>query len=144
MANVLDAYALVALIGEEAAAGAVEKLLRSGGASITSINLAEALDVASRVHGIDERTLRNIIEPLTLSGNLDVVAPDVDAAWNTAHLRAGNYKRRNRPLSLADCYLLAAAGPEDHIATADPIVADVARAQGIGVIALPDSSGHRP
>jgi predicted nucleic acid-binding protein len=144
VAKVLDAYALVALIGEEPAAGAVEKLLRSPGATITSINLAEAADVASRVHRIDERTVRNIIEPLILSGDLDVVAPSVDVAWTAAHMRAVHYVRRGRALSIADCFLLAAAGPGDQVATADPVVADVARTEGIGVIALPDSSGRRP
>jgi PIN domain nuclease of toxin-antitoxin system len=144
VANVLDAYALVALIADEPAAGAVEKLLRSCGATITSINLAEAADVASRVHRIDARTVRNIIEPLILAGSLDVAAPPVDAAWTAARVRTAYYTRRGRALSIADCFLLAAAERGDHVATADPVVADVARAEGIRVIALPDSSGRRP
>jgi predicted nucleic acid-binding protein len=144
VANVLDAYALVALVADEPAAATVEKLLRSDGATITSINLAEAADVASRVHGIDERTVRNIIEPMILSNNLAVVAPSVNDAWTAAGVRAAYYTRRGRALSIADCFLLAAAERGDHVATADPVVADVARAEGIRVIALPDSSGRRP
>jgi hypothetical protein len=47
-------------------------------------------------------------------------------------------------VSLGDCFVLATAGPGDAVATADPVVAAVARAEGIGVESLPDSTGRRP
>ena len=40
---VLDAYALVALLGDEPAADAVSAMLGSGGCRISAINLAEAV-----------------------------------------------------------------------------------------------------
>ncbi len=144
MAEVLDAYALVALIVDEPAAQLVEELMRSGEAAITSINLAEAVDVSCRVHGLNERSVREIVEPLIFGAHLSVVAPIDTDAWRAARLRIGHYNRRTRPLSIADCFLLAAVTPADRVATADPAVAEVARAEGIDMIALPDSSGRRP
>jgi len=67
----------------------------------------------------------------------------VATAFKAARLRIEHYRRRERPLSLADCFLLAAASPEDRVATADPSVSEVARAEGIELLALPDSSGRR-
>lgn len=144
MAEVLDAYAIVALIVDEPAAQAVEQIVRSGNAAITSINLGEAIDVSARVHGLDPEETREIVEPLVLGGHLTVIAPSGTAAWRAARLRIAHYQRRTRPISIADCFLLAAAGSADRIATADPEVAEVARAEGIELIALPDSSGRRP
>lgn len=69
-------------------------------------------------------------------------------AWRPARrsgsLRARYYHRGECDLSLADCILLASAGDGERIATTDPAVATVARAEGIDVVALPDSSGQRP
>lgn len=144
MGQVLDAYALVALIADEPAAPRVEELLRAGGVRITSISLAEAVDVSCRAHGIAEEAVADAIDPLVYGGYLDVVAPDAAGAWRAASLRVAHYRRRERPLSIADCFLLAAAQPGDRIATADPLVAEVARAEGIEVLALPDSSGACP
>jgi predicted nucleic acid-binding protein len=144
VAEVLDAYALVALIADEPAAQIVEDILRAGDAAMTSINLGEAVDVSSRVHGLAEDTLRGIVEPLLLGGHLAVIAPDQSSAWRAAHLRTVHYSRSVRPISIADCFLLAAAGLDDRIATADPSVAEVARAEGIALLALPDSTGRRP
>ena len=58
MADVLDAYALVALIVNEPAAELVEGVLRAGDAAITSVNLGEAIDVSCRVHGFDEDAVK--------------------------------------------------------------------------------------
>jgi rRNA-processing protein FCF1 len=69
---------------------------------------------------------------------------DESVAWRGALLRARHYHRSTSALSLADCVLVASAGPDDSIATADPAVATAARAEGIDVIALPSSSGQRP
>ena len=49
-----------------------------------------------------------------------------------------------RPVPLADCFLIAAAGADDSVATADGPVAEAAREEGIAVHALPDSGGDRP
>jgi hypothetical protein len=47
-------------------------------------------------------------------------------------------------MSLADCFLVASVVDGVSIATADRPVAEIARAEGIEVIALPDSTGRRP
>lgn len=59
-------------------------------------------------------------------------------------IRASHYHRKTAALSLADCVLLAAAGPEDEIATSDRAVAVAAHHLGIGLIPLLDSQGERP
>lgn len=144
MADVLDAYALVALIVDEPAAELVEEVLRSGDAAMTSINLSEAFDVSCRVHGLREDAVRGVVEPLVLSGHLSVKAPHETSAWRAGHLRIAYYNRRSCPISIADCFLLAAASQDDRVATADPSVAAVARAEDIAVLPLPDSTGRRP
>jgi predicted nucleic acid-binding protein len=75
---------------------------------------------------------------------LSVLALDSAIALRAGEIRAVRYHRRTAPLSLADCVLLATAGPDDEIATSDGAVAAVARRLGIAVIPLPDSSGRRP
>jgi uncharacterized protein with PIN domain len=139
----LDAYALVALVADEPAAHEVEALLRQGNTALTTVNLAEAVDVVGRVHRVAEQDLREIVEPL-LSDVIATVRPTETEAWRAADIRARYYDRRTCALSLADCFLIAATGPNDSIATADPPIAAVARAQGRGVVSLPDTAGHRP
>lgn len=140
---VLDAYALVALLGDEPAAPEVDSLLRESRASISSVNLAEAIDIACRLHDLEEGDVRAAVEPL-LDDRLEVVVADERHAWRAAHLRVLHYDRRRSPLSLADCFLLASATEGDRVATADEPVAEAARAEGFEVVALPDSEGRRP
>jgi predicted nucleic acid-binding protein len=139
----LDAYALVALATDEPAAAAVEELLRGGAIAITAVNLAEAIDVAQRVQGVQPDDVRDAIEPL-VGGVLRVVPVGEDEAWRAASLRLRHYDRRTSALSMADCFLLAAAGVGDGIATSDPPLAVAARLESIEVVALPDSSGRLP
>jgi PIN domain nuclease of toxin-antitoxin system len=140
--TLLDAYALIAFLVDEPAAGEVEALMRTGDTGVLVVNLAEALDVTQRVHGVSDAELRAVLEPL-LGDVVAVVTQPAEAAWRAAELRAKHYNRRSSPLSLADCFLLAAAG-DDEIATADRALATALRAAGASVVALPDSSGRRP
>jgi predicted nucleic acid-binding protein len=140
----LDAYALVALLADEPAAEEAEKLLRGGDCGAVLVNLAEAVDVSCRVYGLAEAEVRAGLEPLFASGALAAVTPTEPTAWRAARLRVDHYARRTKPVSLADCFLVASAGHRDAIATADAPVAEVARAEAVEVIALPDSSGRRP
>jgi predicted nucleic acid-binding protein len=141
--TILDAYALVALLLDEPAADEVEALLRSGDATINVLNLAEALDVAQRVHRQSAAEVRRVVEPLIGAVIAVRHVADVDA-WRAADLRLRHYKRRSSELSLADCLLLAGAREGDRIATADSSVLAAARAEGIGVAPLPDREGRRP
>ncbi len=142
--TLLDAYPLVAFLVGEPAADEVKELLAEGDAAASVLNIAEAVDVACRVYGANEPAMRGAVELLVASELLAVSLPSVEAGYRAAQLRIACYRRRERALSLADCFLLAAAGSEDRIATADPVVAEVARAEGIEVVALPDSAGLRP
>lgn len=138
----LDAYALVALLGDETASGEVETLLRSDRIGMPAVNLAEAIDVTSRVHGVTEDDLHSIVDPL-LDSSITVLHSSSREAWRAAQLRTRHYHRRQRAVSIPDCLLLAHVGPDDSVATADPGVAHIAREEGIPVIALPDRAGRR-
>jgi PIN domain nuclease of toxin-antitoxin system len=129
---VLDAYALLALLADEPAADQVERLIESGGAKITSINLAEAMDVLQRRDGIPEEELREALDGLAIR----VLAASESDAWQASSLRARHYDRRRRPVSIADCFLVAAVDRTDQVATADGAVLDMARDEGVGVLDL--------
>lgn len=141
----LDAYALVALVADEPAAEEVEAILREGDARVVVINLAEAVDISCRVHGVSGENVRAAIEPLLLGGVLFVAVSEVQQAWLAAEIRTEHYDSKAASLSMADCLLLAHGvtdgGP---IATSDAPLATVARRLGIAVTGLPDSSGMRP
>jgi uncharacterized protein with PIN domain len=142
--TLLDAYALVALVADEPAADEVEELLRAGTCRVVVVNLAEAIDISGRVHGLDSEAIRAAIEPLFVSEVLDAVASDEPTAWLAAETRSRHYGKERR-VSMADCFLLAhAIAASEPVATSDPPVASVARERGLQVIPLPDSSGARP
>ncbi|MGI9081002.1 MAG: PIN domain-containing protein [Thermoleophilaceae bacterium] len=139
----LDAFALVTLARDEPAAGEVEALLRRGDCVVTAVNLAEVLDQFGRVMGQSPERLETELSPL-LGGALTVVSVDQRIAWRAAELRRRHYASRASELSLADCVALAAVGPGDSLATADPPLARAAQAEALEVIRLPDSRGRQP
>jgi PIN domain nuclease of toxin-antitoxin system len=141
--NLLDAYAVVAFLLEEPAAGEVEELLRNEECGITVVNLAETVDVCLRVRRLGSAELRGAIEPL-LGSEIEVVQHSEEDAWKAAEMRVQHHERRDTALSLADCFLVVAARPGDRIATADPALARVARSENVDVVALPDRAGNRP
>ncbi len=142
--TLLDAYGLVALITEEPAAGEVEQLLRAGDCGVVIANLAEAIDICGRIHGLGQGDVRKALDPL-IGDSLTVIVSAEAEAWKAAALRLAHYDRQTSPLSLADCLLLAHATLQaDSIATADPPLAEAARREGVDVEPLPDSSGTRP
>lgn len=140
----LDATALIALFLDEPAATKVQHLLRAGKAGITSVNLAETIDVLGRVFGHDIAVVEDALVPL-LVNDVAVINVDERVARASARIRIENYHSKDMPLSMADCILLGAAQSRgDSIATADGLVAQVGRSEGLDVIALPDSSGRLP
>jgi predicted nucleic acid-binding protein len=143
--TLVDAYGLVALLADEPAAAEVESVIREGACGVVAINLAEALDVCHRLHGIPFPDLRSALEPLTLSASVTVVESDEPSAWLAGELRGRYYERKTCALSIADCFLIAhAARRGEALATSDPALAHVARAEALTVIALPDRAGARP
>ena len=107
-------------------------------------NFGESIDVLFRGYGIPLLELRDAVDGLSAAGRIRILTPDVEAAWRAAALRQRYYAKRSSEVSLADCCLIASAQAGDEIATADPALAAVARAETIAVVALPDSGGRRP
>jgi PIN domain nuclease of toxin-antitoxin system len=139
----LDAYAILAVALDEPAADEVEALIRQGECAITTVNLCEGVDYCIRRAGIAEADARAHLS-LVVGGPVRIVPVSEEHAWRGAVLRGRHYARRSCDVSLADCLLLAAAGEGDLVATADPSIGAVARAEGIGLVPLPDTRGHRP
>ncbi len=135
--TLLDAYALVAFLVGGPAAPHVRAVLREGDAAVASTNLAETLDVAQRVHGLQISRAMEILEPL-LDASLATVTLDLAIARRAAEIRARHYHRSTCPISLADAILIASTGLGDRLATADPHVLQVAREQNIESLALPE------
>jgi predicted nucleic acid-binding protein len=131
------------LLLDEPAAGQVARVLAGEKAAIPTVQLAELIDQLERREGMSEAEVGRSLGAIML-GKV-AVRPVVEAhAWRAADLRARYYRRRTRELSLADCLLLASAREGDRIATSDPAVAEVARAESIPLLPLPDSSGVMP
>jgi len=134
--TLLDGYALVAFLIGGPAAAQVRAILREGDAAIATVNLAEALDVSQRIGGLPVSRALELLDPL-FDGLVAMRLLDLTVARRAAVLRARHYQRSTRPISLADAVLLASAGSADRIATADPDVLAVARAEHLGSFALP-------
>lgn len=140
----LDAYAVIGLLCDEATAEEVATLLRNEQCAMTSVNLIESLDVSVRVHKRDPQVVRMSLLKLRASV-LGLVDLGEAEAVEAARLRWTYYHGRKSALSLADCALVASARLHGaSVATSDPPLAAAARHQSVPVIALPDSNGNRP
>ena len=142
MSVILDAYAVVAALIGEPARREVEPHLPTS--AICAANLGEVVDVCVRVHGNDETSVRDRLDWL-IAGGLEVVPLDVVLAIAAGALRARRYRKRDCEISMGDCMAAAPAGSRrEPLATSDPHLARTAWAEGIQVLALPDSRGRRP
>jgi PIN domain nuclease of toxin-antitoxin system len=140
--TLIDASALIALLGGEPAAGEVREILQAG-AAITALNLTEAVDRLGRRYGLAIERVRPVIEGL-LEESLQVMSVNSAQAWRAAGIRIANYHRTSCPVSLADVVLIASAAPGQRIATSDSHILRIAAREDIEVIPLPDSHGRRP
>jgi PIN domain nuclease of toxin-antitoxin system len=138
----LDASALIAFLYGEPAEGEVAALLRSGECATPSPCLAEVVDQLIRRNGVKPEEVVVRLDPL-IDSALGIVPVDNELAWQAGELRAVHYVRKGSDLSLADCLLLACVGPDDKLASSDRALLAAARDLELGVIALPDSGGHR-
>jgi PIN domain nuclease of toxin-antitoxin system len=134
--TLLDAYALIAFLVGGPATQQVRAILREGDAAVATANLAEVLDVSQRVHGVPIPRAVEILEPL-LEGPLTAVPLDSTVARRAAEIRARHYHRSSRPISLADAILIGSAKLDDRIATADPDVLAVTKAEKLESVVLP-------
>ena len=112
--------------------------------SVSAINLAEVVDVMTRIYG---RTQAESLDALSLleSGGLRIASVDAVIGLDAGALHAQHYDRRTSALSMADCVALATARVlREPLATSDPALAAAARASGVVVLPLPDARGRLP
>jgi predicted nucleic acid-binding protein len=141
--TVLDAYAVVAFLRGEPAADEVATLLRDP-TVISSINVAEVIDQLVRVFGRDSDDVYADIALLSHAG-MDVLSVPAELAVHAGRLRAKHYHRERMAVSLADCVAAATALSMDKsLATSDPALAALIRAEGGDIHGLPDSKGQLP
>ena len=131
----LDTSAVLALFLDEPFAEAVLASLRSSPARMSTVNLAEVVDVLVRAHGGLPGAVVSSVEDFA-SSVVQPVAPTLELALRAGELRAQLFDRRSRRLSLADCFVLATAEGGDRVITGDRTLADAARATGLDVISL--------
>jgi len=141
--KLLDAAALIAFLRAEPAQAEVEALLREADAAICAVNLAEVVDRLARRGRLPVERIEAVLAGL-IDVTLVVIACETAHAMRAGTLRARHYHRRNAPLSLGDCVLLATATDGDALVTSDRALLRVARVEGIETVALPDSTGRRP
>jgi PIN domain nuclease of toxin-antitoxin system len=141
--TVLDAYAVIAYLRGEPSADEVAELLH-GPAVLTSVNAAEVGDQMVRVFGGDPDAVEADLALLIHAG-MNVLAVSYELGMEAGRIRARRYHRNRAAVSLADCVAASAAlAVRQPLATADPALAAVLRAEGGDVHPLPDSKGHRP
>lgn len=141
--TVLDAYAVVAFLRGEQAANEVAALLR-GPTVLSSVNAAEVIDQLVRVFGRDSDDVYADIALLSHAG-MEVSTVPAELALEAGRLRARHYHRERMAVSLADCVAAATALSMGRaLATADPALAALVRAEGGDVHGLPDSKGQLP
>jgi PIN domain nuclease of toxin-antitoxin system len=136
----LDAYAVLALLKGEPAAAHVERLLESDDpGTLTALGVAEVLDHLVRLAGAAEEDAALDVAQLGLATPDPI---DGKLAARAGLLRARNYHRRDRAVSLADCVLAETArARRSPVASSDPHLLDMCRDEGIDVVMLPDSHG---
>ncbi|HET9059709.1 MAG TPA: PIN domain-containing protein [Acidimicrobiales bacterium] len=138
--TVLDAYAVIAFLRAEPAAGEVRGLLGTD-AQLTSVGVAEVLDHLVRVVGADEEEATLDLAQL---GLLDGTAVDSGVGAEAGRLRARRYHRARCAVSMADCIAAQTARSiGEPLATSDPHLLDLCYAEGIPTVVLPGSDGSR-
>jgi predicted nucleic acid-binding protein len=114
---VLDTWALLALLKDEAAAARVEEAWLDEAPAMCSLNLGEALYMQIRAAG--EKAARAAID--RVRAELDVVDPDWRLVSEAATIKASG------GLSFADCFALATARRHDApLWTGDPEIIQLA------------------
>ncbi len=141
--TVLDAYAVLAYLRDEPAAAEVAGLL-SAPSRLTAVNAAEVLDRLVRVFDRDPDDVHAHLAMLERQG-MRIETVSATLGLRAGDLRAKHYHRERAALSLADCVAAAAAlAAAVPLATSDPPLAALVKAEGGQVHGLPDSTGRRP
>jgi len=133
--TVLDAYAVIAFLRDEAAAEHVRPLIEAGDGALTAVGLGEVLDHLVRRAGADED---DAVLDLAQLGLIDAIAVDANTGNAAGRLRARRYHRTRCPISMADCIAAETArAMRRPLATADPDLLDICQAERIEIIPLP-------
>lgn len=139
----LDAYAVLAYLRDEPCADEVAALLRTT-TILSAANAAEVVDQLARVYGNDPDNVHADLALLANAG-MQLAPVTADLGLLAGRLRARHYHRDQAAVSLADCIAAATALRSDlPLATSDPALAALVRAEGGTVHGLPDSRGVRP
>lgn len=141
--TVLDAYAVIAYLRGESCADEVATLLRAP-TRLAAANAGEVVDQLVRIFQRDPDDVHGDLALLAQDGM--VIEPvTADLAFAAGRLRARHYHRERCSVSLADCIAAALALTQGQpVATSDPALAFMVRAEGGLVHGLPDSSGEVP
>lgn len=141
--TVLDAYAVEAYLRGEPAGEEVAELLRSP-TLLSAVNAAEVVDHLVRLYGRDPDDVHADLALLSYAG-MQMPAVTADVGFLAGRLRARHYHRQHMAVSLADCVAAAAALTRRRaLATPDPALAALVRAEAGTVHPLPDNAGRRP
>lgn len=139
----LDAYAALAYLRDERAAEEVGELLGDP-TMLDAVNAAEVVDQLVRVYGREPDDVHADLVMLAHTG-MELAAVSAEVGVLAGRLRARHYHRGRSAVSLADCVAAAAAlSTECALATADPALASLVRAEGGRVHSLPDTAGRLP
>ena len=139
---VLDASAIVAILGDEPGRSAVEDLLHHpvDVVFVSGLNIAEVIDVVGRRIGDTDIVERQV--ELLLHGGLEIVVVDETVGIRAGVLRARHYDAKTRNLSMGDCVALATSQLlDEQLVTSDWILAKTAADEAIAVIRIPNSAG---
>ena len=139
--TVLDAYAVIAYLRAEPAAGEVRSLLGGPDVTLTAVGVAEVIDHLVRLAGADEEDAALDLAQL---GLLDAISVGTDLGLAAGKLRARHYHRTCCAVSMADCIAAEASRrAATNLATSDPDLLDLCRRENIPTIVLARSDGTR-
>ena len=141
--TVLDAHAVVAYLRGEHVADEVADILR-GETVLSADNAAEVIDQLVRVHGRDADDVHGDLALLTYAG-MQIAPVTAEIGMSAGRIRAQHYHRTAMAVSLADCIAAATALDLDEpLATSDPALSAVTRAEGGRIRGLADGRGNLP
>lgn len=139
----LDAYTVVAYLCDEPAADAIEPIITRPSV-VSALNLAEVVDRLMRIHAWEPDDLYSTLAIMERAG-MRVLPVTDDLAIEAGLLRARHSHGSRCAVSMADCVAAATALREKvPLATSDPALVAVMRAEGGEVLPLPDSKGSMP
>jgi PIN domain nuclease of toxin-antitoxin system len=141
---IFDAAPLAAVLLGETGGLTSGRMLAEPGHAICAAKAAEVIDTVSRARGRPARIVASAFQLWTEAG-LRVVPLDWSRVERAAELRSTHYHPTRCPVSLADCGAIALAEQfHTELITSDQAMVRVARAEGVAVIPVPDSSGRTP